>query len=51
MDQVLVEFCEVAGMRHEWSGHQRPSPNTDPGSVPYAQRASDIDITHYIFAR
>jgi len=47
----MVEFCTIAGMRHEWSGHQRPSPNTDPGSQPYLQHASDIDMTQYIFYR
>ena len=48
---VVVEFCTIAGMRHEWSGHQRPSPNTDPGSQPYVQHASDIDMTKYLFDR
>jgi len=48
---TFVEFCVAIGMRHEWMGHIRPSPNTDPGAVPYDLQPTDLDFSWYIFNR
>lgn len=37
--------------RHDWIGHRRPSPNTDPGSIEYIPAATDLDFTRYLFDR